>query len=139
MHEAAFIAGFENGGAGWDGNALQVLTYGDNSFQYADVQAAGNVYDVNLSYGLEIESGGVYELTFTAFSDVDRTIVVGVGLYEDPWTAAIEEVTLSTTPAEFTYSLTADGFGIGNSRAIFDMGGEVGKVYIDNVRLVKTN
>gem|GEM_PF-6299422 len=131
--------GFENGGDGWDGNALQVITLGDNSYQFADVATAGNTFDVNLSYGLEIEQGQTYELKFTAFSGAARTMDVGIGLYQDPWTADVETITLGTTPEEFTLELSSADFGNANSRVIFDMGADVGIVIIDNVSLVKTS
>lgn len=132
-------SGFEDGGAGWSGNALQVRTLGTNSYQYANVETAGNAFDVNLSYGLEIVQGETYELKFTAFSGGDRTMVAGIGLNQDPWTAAVETINLTTTPTEFTVELSSADFGNANSRVLFDMGADVGIVIIDNVSLVKTS
>ena len=45
---------FSNGGDGWIGNALNVTTEGGNSFNLANVETAGNPFDVNLSQIVEI-------------------------------------------------------------------------------------
>jgi len=50
-----------------------------------NVTSAGNVYDVNVSQKVEIIQGNSYTLTFDAWSDVNRSIVAGVGLSADPW------------------------------------------------------
>ena len=53
-------------------------------------------------------------------------------------TPATETVSLTTEWQTFTYTITtttADGvdFGDSNSRVLFDMGGAVGQVWIDDV------
>ena len=130
---------FENGGTAWSGNALNVQMDGGNSYNLADVTAAGNPFDVNLSQVVAIEQGKNYTLSFDASSDRNRTILAGIGLNQDPWTAATETVSLTTTTQTFTLNLSSADFGIPNSRVLFDLGAEVGVVVIDNVSLICTN
>ena len=129
---------FEAGVGSWSGNAANVLqdTNG-NSLNYANIEAAGNPWDVNLSLGVEITSGETYKLTFSAKSDGARTMVAGIGLNEDPWTSSTQTVNLSNTCQNFELELTA-GFGNSNSRVLFDMGAATGEVIIDDVALVVT-
>jgi hypothetical protein len=126
---------FENGTEAWSGNALNVLTEGGNSFNFAEVLVAGNAFDVNLSQVVAITEGSTYTLSFEASSDRNRTMVAGIGLNQDPWTNDTQTVNLTTTPQTFTLTLSAAAFGGANSRVIFDMGADVGVVVIDKVAL----
>lgn len=127
---------FESGATGWSGNALNVVTEGGNSYNAANVTVAGNPWDVNLSYVLNIPDAGVnYQLTFTAWSDTNRPLIAGIGLNEPDWTNTTQTVNLTSTPQTFTLDLTSN-FGSANSRIIFDMGNAVGFVGIDDVILV---
>lgn len=131
---------FETGDAtGWSGNAANVVTENGNSYNAANVETAGNPYDVNLSSGLSLTPGATYTLTFDAWSDTDRTLIAGIGLYEAPWSNTSETVTLSTTSQTFTLTLTATGDVNSNSRVLFDMGAATGFVGIDNVSLIEDN
>ncbi|MEO9484279.1 MAG: immunoglobulin-like domain-containing protein [Ekhidna sp.] len=126
---------FETGdGTGWIGNALDVRTEGGNSFAFANVETAGNGFDVNISQVVPMGSGNTYRLSFNASSDGTRTILAGIGLNEQPFTNKTETVDLTATEQRFSYELTAN-FGSDNSRIIFDMGADVGVVVIDNVTL----
>ncbi|WP_242092436.1 carbohydrate binding domain-containing protein [Aestuariivivens sediminicola] len=127
---------FETGTTtGWIGNAANVVTEGDNSYNFANVMTAGNPYDVNLSQVVEIIQGKSYTLSFDASSDGNRSIVAGIGLNEAPWTADTETANLTTATQMFSYNFTAS-FGGVNSRVLFDMGAETGVVVLDNVVLV---
>ncbi|MCP4320591.1 MAG: DUF5011 domain-containing protein, partial [Alteromonadales bacterium] len=126
---------FESGSDSWIGNAVNVQTIGDNSFNSADVTTAGNPYDVNLSQVVELVQDNTYTLSFDASSDNSRTIVVGIGLNFDPWTNVTETANLTSSTQTFSYEFTATGFGDANSRVIFDLGAETGSVIIDNVSL----
>ncbi|MDT0608121.1 PKD domain-containing protein [Croceitalea rosinachiae] len=128
---------FENGGDSWIGNALNVQTEGGNSFNFADVQMAGDPFSVNLSQVVEITQGTNYTLTFDASSDQARTMLAGIGLNEAPFTNTAPEVNLTTETQTFTLQLAANDFGGANSRILFDMGAAVGTVVIDNVSLVE--
>lgn len=129
---------FESGMVDWIGNAFNVQTDGGNSFNFADVETAGNSFDVNLSQVTEIVEGQTYTLTFDAGTDDatgSRTIIAGIGLNEAPFTADIETVTLAPGALQ-TFELTfTASFGLANSRVLFDMGAEVGVIVIDNVSL----
>jgi len=126
---------FENGNAGWFGNALNVVTESGNKYNAANVTATGNPYDVNLSQkGITITEGKTYRLTFDAWSDVNRSIIVGIGLSSDPWTNRTVTGNLTNSLKNFSIDLVAN-FSSTNSRVIFDMGAAVGRVNIDNVKL----
>lgn len=130
---------FEQGMIVWEGNAFNVQTDGGNSFNFANIMTAGNPFDVNLSQQVEIAQGQTYTLTFDASSDVNRTMIAGIGLFEAPFTSVTETVNLTTETQTYTLILTADTFGIPNSRVLFDMGAETGVVVIDNVSLTTNN
>ncbi len=128
---------FENGATPWIGNALNVQTEGGNSFNFADVQTAGDAFAVNLSQVVAITQGTNYILTFDASSDQTRTMLAGIGLNEAPFTNTAPEVNLTMDTQTFTLQLSAADFGGANSRVLFDMGAAVGTVVIDNVSLVE--
>ncbi|KAA2218662.1 PKD domain-containing protein [Maribacter flavus] len=128
---------FEGGVTPWIGNAANVQEDGGNSFNFANVMAAGNVFDVNLSQVVAITQGTNYILTFDASSDRERTMLAGIGLNEAPFTNTSVSVNLTPETQTFTLQLAASDFGGANSRVLFDMGGEVGVVVIDNVSLVE--
>ncbi|WP_310557936.1 T9SS type A sorting domain-containing protein [Flavobacterium sp.] len=126
---------FESGAAGWSGNSANVVTEGGNSYNSANVLVAGQAYEANLSYVLPLTTQGkAYKLTFTAFSDTNRTLIAGIGLNEGPWTANVQTVDLTSTSKTFVLNFIS-GFASANSRVIFDMGAATGFVGIDNVIL----
>lgn len=126
---------FSNGVTGWSGNAANVVTENGSSYNFADVTAVGNPWDVNLSYVLNIPTSGVnYKLTFKASSNRTRALKAGIGLNVDPYTNAVQDLTLTTTPQTFVLNLTSN-FANANSRIIFDMGHDTGHVVIDDVVL----
>ena len=131
---------FENGSDSWlvgvdDSTSAPVETVGGNTYYSVDVTAAGDAYAVNLSQKVEIIEGNTYTLTFDAWSNVNRTILAGIGLSEGPWTNTAESV--SITPTRTTYTLThVATFGATDARVLFDNGAEIGQVNIDNVSLI---
>jgi hypothetical protein len=131
---------FENGSDSWlvgvdDSTSAPVETIGGNTYYSVDVTAAGNAYDVNLSQKVEIIEGNTYTLTFDAVSNVDRTILAGIGLSKDPWSNTAESVSISTTITTYTLTHVAT-FGAPDARVLFDVGAELGRVAIDNVSLI---
>jgi hypothetical protein len=89
----------------------------------------------NLSHkGIELTQGTTYRLTFDAWSDVNRSMIVGIGLSGPPYTN--QSVTRDLTPIiqNFSIDLVAN-FTNTNSRVIFDLGASIGRVNIDNVKL----
>lgn len=133
---------FENGAAPWiigvdDNASAPVVNTNGNNHYYVNVAAAGNPWEVNLSQKLEIIDGETYTLTFDAWSDVNRSIISGIGLSADPWSSETE--TINITPSRTTYSITktVTGWGATDARVIFDIGAAAGEVFIDNVSLSK--
>lgn len=130
---------FEDGRAPWTDTAGEIRTEGGNSFFFADVASAGDAFAVNLSQaGLEIIQDSVYTFTFDASTSEGntRTMIVGIGLNEAPFTAATETITLTEGDSTYTLELQAN-FGSTDGRVLFDMGAETGVVVIDNVSLVQ--
>jgi hypothetical protein len=124
-------------GAAWSGNAFNVINEGGSNFNFANVTAVGNAFDVNLSQVLPLVQGKNYILTFEASSGVARTMIAGIGLSVDPFTNDTKSVNLTTAKQTITLNVSAAGFGGANSRVIFDMGAALGTVVIDNVKLVE--
>lgn len=127
---------FEAGVTGWSGNAVNVVTENNNSYNSANVAAAGNPWDANLSYVLSLTAGKSYKFKFDAWSDRERTLVAGIGLNHDPWTNEVKTVNLIATSKAFEVTLNATVTDA-NSRIIFDMGAAAGFVGIDNVSLME--
>jgi len=132
---------FESGTTPWrlgvDNNlpAGLLITENDNTYFSINVGAAGNPFDVNLSQlGMNMTQGTTYRLTFDAWSDVNRSMIVGIGLSNDPWTNQSVPQNLTTSIQSFSIDLVAN-FTSANARVIFDMGAAVGRVNIDNVTL----
>ena len=131
---------FEDGSDPWivgvdDNSPAPVVTVDDNTYYSVDVTSAGNAFDVNVSQKLEIIQGETYTITFDAWSDVDRSIVAGIGLSGGDFSNVNETVNITPTVTNYTLTLTAEGFGATDARVLFDLGAEVGMVNIDNVSL----
>lgn len=131
---------FENGSDSWimgvDDNApAPVVTDGGNTYYSVDVQSAGNAYDVNVSQKIEIIQGETYILTFDAWSDVNRSIIAGIGLSGGNFASTTETVNITSTVTNFTLTLAATNYGALDARVLFDLGAQIGMVNIDNVSL----
>jgi len=125
---------FDDGATGWDMGGAVIDEGGNNVFE-ATVAAPGDVWAINLSQKMTLVAGQAYTFTFKAKAAVARTIVAGLGFYHDPWTATTENVVLTTDWATYTYTITPDA-GDDNSRVLFDMGGEAGNVYLDDISVI---
>ena len=135
---------FEAGNNSWIigvNNSLPapVVTVDDNTYYSENVTTAGDVFSVNVSQKTEIINGNSYTLTFDAWSDRNRSIVAGIGLSKAPYSNDIETINIGETRTTFTLMLDATGFGASDGRVLFDIGGEVGLVNIDNVSLINNN
>lgn len=112
-----------------------LTTQDGNTFFSINVAAAGNPFDVNLSQtGIAMTQGVTYRLTFDAWSDVNRSVLAGIGLSGPPWTNLTQVVNLTSSMQSFSLDFTAN-FNSPNSRVLFDLGAAVGRVNIDNVTL----
>ncbi|TXD47233.1 carbohydrate binding domain-containing protein [Polaribacter sp. IC073] len=132
---------FENGSDSWivgvDNNApVSVVTNGGNTYYSADVTAAGNSYDVNVSQKLEILQGKTYTLTFDAWSDANRSIIAGIGLSGGDFSNDSKPVNITATRTTYSLILSSTNFGAADARVLFDLGAETGLVNIDNVSLI---
>ncbi|WP_114324894.1 putative Ig domain-containing protein [Candidatus Colwellia aromaticivorans] len=126
--------GFDDGVANWDMGGAVIDEAGNSVFE-ATVAAPGQVWEVNLSQKMTLVAGQAYTFTFKAKAAVARTIVAGLGFYHDPWTATTENVALTTDWVTYTYTMTPEA-GDDNSRVLFDMGGEAGNVYLDDISVI---
>jgi len=134
---------FESGTSPWTFGVTNPIapslltTENGNTYFSINVAAAGNPFDVNLSQiGISMTQGTTYRLTFDAWSDVNRNMIVGIGLSGAPFTNQSITQNLTTTVQSFSIDLVAN-FSSANSRVIFDMGAAVGRVNIDNVTLTE--
>lgn len=131
---------FESGSDSWivgvdDNSPIEVVTDSGNTYYSANVAAAGNPWDVNMSQKVEIVQDETYTLVFDAWSDTNRAIFAGIGLSAAPWDNVTESVSITPTKATYSLTLVATGFGAPDARVIFDLGAEAGIVNIDNVSL----
>ena len=131
---------FESGSAPWivgvnDSAPAPTVTDGANTYYSVNVTSAGNAFDVNVSQKLEIVAEETYVLTFDAWSDVNRSIIAGIGLSGGSFANNSEPVNISSTRSTYSLTLTASGFGAIDARVLFDLGAEIGLVNIDNVSL----
>lgn len=126
----------ESGQAPWINQAV-VIDDGGNFVLQGVVTAPdpGQPFLVNASQVLDITAGETYTLTFRARATVARNMIAGIGLNVGPFTNVVETVPLTTDWQAYTYVLTANGFGGPDSRVLFDMNGEAGDVFIDDVSL----
>lgn len=129
--------GFEYGVTYW--NAGTVTAEGENNVYTADVTAAGDPWSVNLSQVLTLVPSKSYEVSFKAKASQDRTMIGGLGLNAAPYHSSTETILLTTEWQTFTYTFvtnddtTGTPYGDDNSRVLFDMGADVGVVFIDDV------
>ena len=107
-----------------------------NHHYYVSVTNTGNSWDENLTQKLDIPPGEVYTLFFEAWSNVNRTIVAGIGQFSDcGWNTDAETIDITTTKTLYSVVLNSNSFGCIESRVLFDLGDISGDVFIDNVAL----
>jgi len=85
----------------WIGNAANVtdelLGFDGSRANFANLDApAANSFDVNLSQIVSITQGETYTLIFKALSNVERTLIAGIGLNEGDYTNNSRVVDLTT-------------------------------------------
>jgi hypothetical protein len=85
-----------------------------------------------------LEAGEVYNLSFDAWSEKDnRDCSVSLGMNEEPWTTALDEVILlNTSPETFSFDLTLDEV-YSSVKLSFNTGTETSWAGFDNVKLMK--
>ena len=133
--------GFDNAVAFW--NAGTVVDDAGNSVYFAEVAAAGDPWSVNLSQVLTLTPSKSYSMSFRAKASEARTMIAGIGLNAAPFHSSTETVELTTEWQTFTYTFvteddtTGTPYGDDNSRVLFDMGAEVGNVFIDDITVTE--
>lgn len=133
---------FQTGTAApWTGNAANVVDLGASNFvNQANVTAAGNPWDVNLSQVVNLTSGKTYKLKFDAFTAAatgTRTLISGLGQTAAPFVSLTSTSVLTSTPQTFSFDITINYGEAVTDRVIFDMGNATGFVFIDNVSVVE--
>ena len=133
---------FEAGSASWligvdDNSMAPVTTENGNTFYSVDVTSANPTqpFLVNVSQKLEIIQDETYVLTFDAWSNVERSIIAGIGLSGGNFANNSQPVNINTEVNRYALVLTAGGFGAPDARVLFDLAAEIGTVNIDNVSL----
>jgi len=128
---------FDSDVSSWIGNAANWKDDNGNGVNYANVTTAGAAYNVNLSQVLTLENNTTYTLSFKAKGTANRTMVAGLGRYFGDYKNDSITVTLGANWQTYDRNITVTDFGSTNDRILFDMGADVGEVYIDDVSLVK--
>ncbi|MFB1014136.1 MAG: putative Ig domain-containing protein [Alteromonadaceae bacterium] len=125
---------FENGIANWRADMGSVIDEQGNSIFEAIVETATtNIYDINQSNVFDIVESETYVLSYKAKASQARTLLAGLGLNSGNYFNISETVSLTTQWQTFTATVVADGIGGAGSRVLFDMGVEIGNVYLDDV------
>ena len=117
---------FENGVSSWGGNDANVENIENNNVNSSNNELAANPWDVNLQQIVSLTAGKKLRSKFKAKSDRNRSLIVGIGMNEEPYTNSSSTVDLSSSWQTFTKTLSASGFGGSNSRVYFEMGGDAG-------------
>jgi len=133
---------FESGSQFWivgvnDNAPAPVVTVDGNTYYEVNVTNPdpNQPFLVNVSQKLEIVQGNTYVLTFDAWSDVERSIIAGIGLSGGDFSNDTEVVNINQTPQQYQITLSSADFGAPDARVLFDSNGEAGFVRIDNVSL----
>lgn len=107
---------FEDGSTSWiegvdDNSPAPVVTDSEGNKHYSkNVTSAGEVFTVNLSQKLPIVQGKTYELSFDAWSDRERNMVVGIGLSAPDWSNDQEIIDFNTERKTYTVYLSSASF-----------------------------
>lgn len=123
-----------------EGNVVPVQKDGTNNFFFVNIETAdaNQPFLVNLSQVVAIEQGKTYKLSFNASSDVDRTILAGIGLSGGSFASNAPSVSITTTSNRYDLELVASFGEAGvDNRVLFDMAGATGVVVLDNIALVE--
>ena len=92
---------------------------------------------------LPMKQGGVYQLSFNAYADADRTMKVGISAPERSFRRYLNDTEISLTQEKQTYNLdfTMTDSDDANGRLEFNMGaaGSTSGIRISNVSLKKTD
>jgi len=139
---------FETGDASnWGGNSdggtnLNVIDdgSGSNFVNESVVNTASDAWRVGLTQVVALTEGETYTLSFTASSDVDRTITAGIGKNGGDFFAVTEEPAITSTPTDFSFDIVASFDTVtDDSRVLFDLASVASTVTLDNISLTVTS
>lgn len=135
---------FFDGNSGWVLTALSGATaqgsVADGEFLVVITNAGINAWDVNLGQAdLKLEQGFNYTFSFDAYADKPMQITPLAGKNSEPWTVYSDgkPVTLSTSRQTYTLTFPMNQATDLKARIGFDIGGNNGTVYFDNILLRK--
>ena len=115
---------------------------GDNEIAVNTANEGTVDYSVQLVQpDLPMKQGGVYQLTFDAYADADRTMKVGVSAPDRSFRRYLEDTVVNLTPEKqtYTFEFTMTDSDDANGRLEFNMGaaGSTAGIRISNVSLKK--
>ena len=115
-------------------NEIEVRTENEGTVDYSVQLVQPN---------LPMKQGGVYQLSFNAYADADRTMKVGISAPERLFRRYLNDTEISLTQEKQTYNLdfTMTDSNDANGRLEFNMGaaGSTSGIRISNVSLKKTD
>jgi hypothetical protein len=112
----------------------------EGEFAVSITNGGENAWDIHLGQtGLPLEQGFEYLFSFDAYADSPRQITALAGKNGEPWTvySGAEPISLTTTSQTYTIPFTMKDPTDPQSRLGFDIGGEVTRLYFDNILLRK--
>ncbi len=112
----------------------------DGEFAVAIGNAGSNAWDVHLGQAdMQLEKGFEYTFSFDAYANAPMQITPIVGENSEPWTVYSdgEPVTLSTTRQSYSITFPMNQATDLDARLGFDIGGNAGNLYFDNILLKK--
>ena len=131
-----------NGQSGWSLNlnsgANAVLSSSASGLQVAMTNVTGTNWHIQLNRGgFPLSYKRRYVVTIKALADKTLPITVYVGRSSSPYSAysSYNELSLEAQEKEFTFVFTMNEPFDSNARLVFDMGGKVGNVQINSIRV----
>lgn len=139
--EMVIDGGFNNGLSSWaewsntGTSAEREVT--DGTFKISITEPGSNDWDLQLSQaGIKMKTGNRYRVSFKAWAQTSRTIVVRINMTIPPHSAWYSnKVSLSNSPQTYTYEFTMADQDDSNARIEFDFGNSAITTYIDDVSL----
>ena len=142
--DSIFNGDFATGAAGWTLNVWAGEAQGsvkDEEYQVVIQEIGTEKYQIQLiQAGLRLERDQWYQISFDAYALAPRFIEVNVEQHESPWDSYLDQVqefSLSISKTEQVFNFLMPTETDKNSRLSFNLGGETGTVFIDNVSLRK--
>ncbi len=124
---------FSNGETGWtlgDYNNVAEGKVVNGEYRLTISKPQGEAWNVQLMQnGISLTQAKTYELTFDAYADADKTIVVSVG----PGISGDNSVALSTAKTNYKVSFPVSAGSTTSARLDFNAGKTSGLIVLDNV------